>query len=138
LGLPILSADTITDTGLMRYVVKGDTYPLRHCFPPFRLTWDEDEEVWWTEDEEEWCEAVQALGKEPPDGATELTITADLTNRRVYPVGYCRPDREPTHFMCRCSRREVIRVDSRYTHACMWYSLERDPTDRELTIREIP
>jgi len=62
----------------MRYEIKGDTYPLRHCFPPFGLEWDEEDEVYWTDDEEGWREAVEALGRTPPDGARELTVTVDL------------------------------------------------------------
>ena len=128
------AAVLLTTDAPMRYEIKGDTYPLRHCFPPFGLTWDEDEEVYWTADEEEWREAVGALGKEPPDGSSELTLTADLAGKRIYPVGYRAPDGEPTHYMCSCSRREMVRRQDSFTHVCRWYELEADRGSRTLDV----
>jgi hypothetical protein len=128
------AAVLLTTDAPMRYEIKGDTYPLRHCFPPFGLTWDGDEEVYWTADEEEWREAVGALGKEPPDGSSELTLTADLAGKRIYPVGYRAPDGEPTHYMCSCSRREMVRRQDSFTHVCRWYELEADRGSRALDV----
>jgi len=122
----------------MRYEIKGDTYPLRHCFPPFGLEWDEEDEVYWTDDEEGWREAVEALGRTPPDGARELTVTVDLIGKRLYPVGFTKPEGQPTHFMCSCDRCEIVQADRPFSHPCRWYELEKDLTDRKLEVRGVP
>lgn len=53
-----------------RYVIEGNTYPIRHTAKERGMRWDSADKVWYTEDEDTWRAVVQAIGAEITDDRT--------------------------------------------------------------------
>jgi hypothetical protein len=85
------------------YVVRGDTFPLRHTLRALGLEWDGSTGTYYTEHRETWEHAVSVLGATPQHGALGVTVRVKAKGEfKVYPIGYVRPltPRDATHVAC--------------------------------------